>query len=85
MPKSVYMGQLHCDLNKAYWELCLSDDQPHSDYNGQLQMALGMMAVLQSSQRTHRGIIKWKMYAIKQIKICEYMCVCVLVFVCVCV
>ena len=38
MPENVLMGQLH--LSKACWELWLSDDQPHSDYNGQWQMAL---------------------------------------------
>ena len=67
------MGQLH--LSKACWELWLSDDQPHSDYNGQWQMALCILAVLQSSQpnpqRNEKKIRK--MYAIKQIKICaEY-------------
>ena len=39
--------QLH--LSKACWELWLSDGQPHSDYNGQWQRALCMMAVLHSS------------------------------------
>ena len=33
MPESVYMDQLH--LNKVCWELLLSNDQPHSDCNGQ--------------------------------------------------
>ena len=33
MPENVLMGQLH--LSKACWKLWLSDDQPHSDYNGQ--------------------------------------------------
>ena len=72
MPESVFMDQLH--LNKACWELWLSGDQPHSDYNGQWQRALCMVAVLQSSQpNTYRNKKKWKMYAIKQIKICaEY-------------
>ena len=42
-----WLGQLH--LSKACWELWLSDDQPHSDYNGQWQMALCVVAVLQSS------------------------------------
>ena len=46
--RNVFMGQLH--LRKACWELWLSDDQPHSDYNGQWQRALCMLAVLQSSQ-----------------------------------
>ena len=67
MPESVYMGQLH--LSKACWELWLSDDQPHSDYNGQWQRALCVMAVMQSSQPNPQGIKKRKMYAIKQIKI----------------
>ena len=44
----VLMGQLH--LSKACWELWLSDDQPHSDYNWQWQRALCILAVLQSSQ-----------------------------------
>ena len=72
MPDNVLMGQLH--LSKACWELWLSDYQPHSDYNGQWQRALCILAVLQSSQQTHRGMKKnRKMYAIKQIKICaEY-------------
>ena len=48
MPESVLMGHLH--LGKACWELWLSDAQPHSDYNGQWQRALCMLAVLQSSQ-----------------------------------
>ena len=48
IPQSVLMGQLH--LSKACWELWLSDDQPHSDYNGQWQRALCILAVLQSSQ-----------------------------------
>ena len=39
MPESVLMGQLH--ISKRCWELWLSDDQPHSDYNGQWQRALG--------------------------------------------
>ena len=72
MPESVLMGQLH--LSKACWELWLSDDQPHSDYNGQWQRALCILAVLQSSQpNPQRNKKNWKMYAIKQIKICaEY-------------
>ena len=71
MPESVSMGQLH--LSKACWELWLSDDQPHSDYNGQWQRALRMVAVLQSSQPIPQRNTKRKMYAIKQIKICaEY-------------
>ena len=68
--QSVLMGQLH--LSKACWELWLSDDQPHSDYNGR-----GHCAYWQSCKvpnQTHRGMKKIrKMYAIKQIKICaEY-------------
>ena len=72
MPENVFMGQLH--LSKAYWELWLSVDQPHSDYNGQWQRALCMLAVLQSYQpNPQRNEKKRKMYAIKQIKICaEY-------------
>ena len=63
----------------AGWELWLSDDQPHSDYNGQWQRALCILAVLQSSQpnpqRNEKKIRK--MYAIKQIKICaEYRDIC---------
>ena len=70
--QSVLMGQLH--LSKACWELWLSDDQPHSDYNGQWQRALCILAVLQSSQpNPQRNEKNRKMYAIKQIKICaEY-------------
>ena len=65
------MGQLH--LSKACWELWLSDDQPHSDYNGQWQRALCILAVLQSSQPNPQRNKKRKMSAIKQIKICpEY-------------
>ena len=67
------MGQLH--LSKACWERWLSDDQPHSDYNGQWQMALCILVVLQSSQPNPQRNEKKtrKMYAIKQIKICaEY-------------
>ena len=71
MPENVFMGQLH--LSKACWELWLSDDQPHSDYNGQWQRALYILAVLQSSQPNPQRNEKRKMYAIKQIKICaEY-------------
>ena len=72
MPENVLMGQLH--LSKACWDLWLSDDQPHSDYNGQWQRALCILAVLQSSQpNPQRNEKKRKMYAIKQIKICaEY-------------
>ena len=44
----VFLGQLH--ISKACWELWLSDGQPHSDYNGQWQRALCILAVLQSSQ-----------------------------------
>ena len=47
-PREYLKGQLH--LSKACWELWLSDGQPHSDYNGQWQRALCMMAVLHSSQ-----------------------------------
>ena len=63
-----------CTSTNACWELWLSDDQPHSDYDGQWQMALYMMVVLQSSQpNPYRNKKQWKMYAIKQIKICaEY-------------
>ena len=69
MPESVLTGKLH--ISKACWELWLSDDQPHSDYNGQWQRALCILAVLQSSQpNSQRNLKKWKMYAIKQIKIC---------------
>ena len=67
MPENVFMGQLH--LSKACWELSLSDDQPHSDYNGQWQRALCMLAVLQSSQPNPQRNEKGNMYAIKQIKI----------------
>ena len=72
MPESVLMAQLH--LSKACWELWLSDDQPHSDYNGQWQRALCILAVLQSSQpNPQRNEKIRKMYAITQIKICaEY-------------
>ena len=72
MPENVLMVQLH--LSKACWELWLSDDQPHSDYNGQWQRALCKLAVLQSSQpNPQRNEKNRKMYAIKQIKICaEY-------------
>ena len=67
--QSVLMGQLQ--LSKACWELWLSNDQPHSDYNGQWQRALCILAVLQSSQpNPQRNEKKRKMYAIKQIKIC---------------
>ena len=71
MPENVLMGQ---HLSKACWELWLSDDQPHSDYNGQWQRALCILAVLQSSQpNPQRNEKMRKMYAIKQIKICaEY-------------
>ena len=63
------MCQLH--LSKACWELWLSDDQPHSDCNGQWQRALCILAVLQSSQQNpQRNEKNRKMYAIKQIKIC---------------
>ena len=69
MPESVYKGQLH--LSKACWELWLSDDQPHSDYNGQRQRALCVMAVLQSSQPNPQR--NKKNGKCKQIKICaEY-------------
>ena len=70
--QSVLMDQLH--LSKACWELWLSDDQPHSDYNGQWQRALCTLAVLQSSRpNPQRNEKNRKMYAIKQIKICaEY-------------
>ena len=69
--QSLLMGQLH--LSKACWELWWSDDQPHSDYNGQWQRALCILAVLQSSQPNPQRNKKRKMYAIKQIKICaEY-------------
>ena len=64
-----------CNLStEACWELWLSDDQPHSDYYGQWQRALCMLAVLQSSQpNPQRNEKKGKIYAIKQIRICaEY-------------
>ena len=73
LPESVLISQLH--FSKACLELWLSEDQPHSDYNGQWQMALCILAVLQSSQpNPQRNEQKnRKMYAIKQIKICaEY-------------
>ena len=72
MPERVLIGQLH--LSKACWELWLSDDQPHSDNKGQWQRELCILAVLQSSQpNPQRNKKNWKMYAIKQIKICaEY-------------
>ena len=72
MPESVLMGQLH--ISKACWKHWLSDNQPHSDYNGQWQRALCLLAVLQSSQpNPQRNEKNRKMYAIKQINICaEY-------------
>ena len=72
MPGSVLMGQLH--ISKACWELWLYDDQPHSDYNGQWQRALCILAVPQISQpNPQRNKKIRKLYAIKQIKICaEY-------------
>ena len=64
-PESVLMGQLH--HSKACWELWLSDDQPHSDNNGQWQRALCILSVLQSSQpNPQRNEKNRKMYAIKQ-------------------
>ena len=63
--------QLH--LSKACWEIWLSDDQPHSDYNGQWQRVLCMLAVLQSSQPNPQRNKKGILYPWKQIKICaEY-------------
>ena len=71
MPESVFVGQLH--LHKACWELCLSDDHPYSDNNGQWQRALCMRAVLLSSQPNPQRNTKWEIYDIKQVKICaEY-------------
>ena len=67
VPESVFI-QLH--LNKACWEIWLSDDEPHPDYNGQWQRVLCMGAVLQSSPPNSQRNEKRKMYAIKQIKIC---------------
>ena len=70
MPESVFI-QLH--VNKACWAIWSSGDQPHSDYNRQWQSALCMVAVLESSQPNPQRNKKWKMYALKQIKICaEY-------------
>ena len=46
--ESVLMDQLH--LSQSCWKIWLSDDQPHSDYNGKWQRALCTLAVLQSSQ-----------------------------------
>ena len=43
--------ELH--LSKTCWELWLSDEQPHSDYKGQWQRPLCMVAV---PNQTHRGI-----------------------------
>ena len=70
--REYFQGQLH--LSKACWELWLSDGQPNSDYNGQWQRALCMIAVLHSSQpNPQRNKQERKMYGIKQIKICaEY-------------
>ena len=66
MPESVLISQLH--LSKACLELWLSDDQPHSDYNGQWQRALCILAVLQSSQpNPQRNEKKRKMYAINRL------------------
>ena len=67
-----HMGQLH--LSKACWGRWLSDDQPHSDYNGQWQRALCIVSVPQSSQQNpQRNKKNRKLYAIKQIKMCaEY-------------
>ena len=49
----------------------LSDDHHHSDHNGQWQKALCILAVQQSPQpNPQRNKRNWKMYAIKQIKIC---------------
>ena len=63
-----------CTSARHAWELWLSDDQPHSDYNGQRQRALCILAVLQSSQpNPQRNEKIRKMYTTKQIKICaEY-------------
>ena len=74
MPENILMGQLH--LSKACWELWLSDDQPHSDYNGQWQRALAVHTGSPAKFPT-KPTEEWKknrkMYAIKQIKICaEY-------------
>ena len=70
MPESVFI-QLH--LSKAYWEIRLSEDQPHSDYNGQWRRTLCIVVFLQSPHLNPQRNKKIKLYAIKQIKICaEY-------------
>ena len=57
-------------LSKACWEIWLSNDQPHSDCNGQWQKAFYMVAVLESSQpNPHRNKIMENV-CYKQIKIC---------------
>ena len=68
MRDRVFMGQLH--LNKACWELWLSDHRPHCYYNGQWQRALCMVVVRQSSQlNPQRNEKNEKMNTTKQIKI----------------
>ena len=67
LPENAIMGQQH--LSKACWELYLSDDQPHSDYNGQWQRALWVVTVLQSSQPNLQRNEKRKICTINQIKI----------------
>ena len=57
MPESVFI-QLH--LSKACWEIRLFDDQPHSDYNGQWQRPLCVVAVPQSSQPNQQRNKKWE-------------------------
>ena len=64
--QSVLMGQLH--LSKACWEFWLSDEQPHSDYNGQWQRALFILAVLQSSQPNLQRNKKGKMNATNKLR-----------------
>ena len=59
--REYFQGQLH--LSKACWELWLSDGQPHSDYNGQWHDGSPAQFPTRNKQK------KWKMYAIKQIKI----------------
>ena len=68
MPENVFI--LLAPQQGICWQISLSDEQPHYDYNGQWQRALCMVVVLQGSQLNPQRNWEWENECYrKQIKI----------------
>ena len=61
---------MHLSPCREWWEIWLSDEQPHYDDNEQWQRRLWQSWNARSPTQTTKKLKNWKMYAMKRIKIC---------------